>query len=98
MFIDNLDITKKFGGCFWDTLFILVQDNDEDFILELIMRLPCHSCYKGFLRASKKYDLNCNKEECMRKLWSIRCNIDEKYKDFDNDKKYNEYLVFLLLK
>ncbi len=98
MFQDKLNITKKFGGSFWDTLFILIDDNDSDFILEFVKRLPCHSCYKGFLRECKKFDLNCDKETCMRKLWSIRCIVDEKYKNYDNEEKFNNYLVYLLLK
>jgi len=97
MFEDNLEITKKFGGAFWDTLFIFVKDDDDEFILEFIKRLPCHSCYKSFLRESKKYNLCCNKKECRRKLWSLRCIIDKKYKDCDNENNYNDYLMFLLL-
>ena len=76
----------------------MFQDDDDDFILEFAKRLPCHSCYKGFLRESKKYNLKCNKEECWRKLWTIRCNIDEKYKNYDNEDRFNNYLVYLSLK
>ena len=38
---------KKFGGAFWDTLFIFVKDKDVEFINDFIDRLPCDACLKS---------------------------------------------------
>jgi len=90
---------KTFGGAFWDTLFILVKDNDEDFIFDFVNRLPCKLCINNFFHKLKrtKFSFDCNKEECLRKLWTMRCMIDEKYKDYDNKEMLQEYLKYLNL-
>tara|TARA_S200002703_G_scaffold68758_1_gene59677 strand:- start:187 stop:480 length:294 start_codon:yes stop_codon:yes gene_type:complete len=94
------DINKKFGGAFWDTLFIFVKDNDEEFIFNFVNRLPCKLCINNFYHKLKrtKFSFDCSKEEILRKLWTMRCMIDEKYKNDDNEEKFNSYLVYLLLK
>jgi len=86
---------KTFGGIFWDTLFILLRDNDDDFIINFVNRLPCEICKKEFFRISKKYNMNCKKEECYEVLWAIRCKIDKKYRDSKTKEKLNEYLKYL---
>ncbi len=90
---------KKFGGAFWDTLFILLKDNDEDFILDFVNRLPCRMCKNSFYRKLKrtKFTFDCDKQEALRKLWTMRCMIDDKYKNDDNDEKFVEYLKYLQL-
>ena len=45
-----MNILKTHGGKMWDTLFLLVRDNDNEFILEFIDRLPCDDCKKIFLK------------------------------------------------
>ena len=32
---------KKFGGAWWDTLFILIRDYDKDFIYSFVDRMAC---------------------------------------------------------
>jgi len=94
-----MDQMKKFGGAFWDTLFILLKDNDEDFILDFVNRLPCRICINSFNRKLKrtKFRFDCDKQEALRKLWTMRCMIDDKYKNDDNDDKFVEYLKYLQL-
>ena len=48
-----MDINKKFGGAWWDTLFILIKDDDEDFIMDFIERLPCKICRDNFYHKIK---------------------------------------------
>ena len=86
---------KKFGGSMWDTLFLLVKDNDEQFIRNYIERLPCESCSKGFLEYMKKYDLNCSRSECYKKIWTIRCKIDKKYRSMNTEEDLSSYLKYL---
>ena len=92
------EISNKFGGAWWDTLFLFVQDNDGDFILDFTSRIPCQDCKKTFHQFTKRKDLNkYNKEELRRILWTTRCKMDPKYKDMDNEVSYNDYLMFLTL-
>ncbi len=94
-----MDINKKFGGAWWDTLFILVKDNDEDFILSFVERLPCEICRHNFYHkiCVKKISFKCKKEDIWRHLWSMRCMMDPKYKDKNNEENLKDYLKFLLL-
>ena len=48
------EISKKFGGAWWDTLFLFVQDNDGDFILDFTSRIPCDDCKKTFHQFTKE--------------------------------------------
>jgi len=95
-----MDKNKKFGGCFWDTLNIFVKDNDSDFILDYVNRLPCDDCKRRFFKSLKynKYDFSKMKSNEIRKtLWRIRCNQDPKYKDKDTTEDFNNYMKFLLI-
>ena len=47
---------EKHGGKMWDSLFLLVKDNDEKFIKDYIDRLPCDKCSLGFKEYMKKYN------------------------------------------
>ena len=89
---------SKFGGSMWDTLFILVQDKDGDFILDFINRLPCEKCKKDFL---KKIDIinlqNLDKEQLYIVLWKIRTRIDPKYATKKNINDLKDYLRYLQL-
>ena len=94
------DINTKFGGAFWDTLNLFIQDNDCDFIFEFVNRLPCDDCKRRFFRCIKykSYNFNNkNKNEIRRLLWSIRCDQDPKYKDKDTTEDFNNYMKFLLI-
>ena len=92
------EISKKFGGAWWDTLFLFVQDNDGDFILDFTSRIPCDDCKKTFHQFTKRKDLNLfTKEDLRRILWTTRCKMDPKYKDMDNEASYYDYLRFLLI-
>ncbi len=94
-----MDINKKFGGAWWDTLFILIKDDDEDFIMDFIERLPCKICRDNFYHKIKVKRINfkCKKEEIWVRLWSLRCMMDEKYKNKNNEEYLKDYLKFLLL-
>lgn len=90
---------EKFGGIMWDTLFLLVQDNDEDFILSFVERLPCSNCPINFKKKMRKHSItlnNLSKEETYKKLWHLRCLMNPKYKN--NSEDLNNYLKFLLIK
>ena len=91
--------TNKFGGAWWDTLFIFVKDNDKDFIYEFVERIPCDDCKKNFHNHFNNYDFNVNKHEIRKILWEIRCKIHVvKYGEKNNDEDLNKYLEYLLLK
>ena len=93
----NIEINNKFGGAWWDTLNILVQDEDQDFILEFVNRLPCNQCKRKFNRLLNKYNFNVKKIDILKQLWEIRCIMDPKYVDKNTDEYFNSYLKFLLL-
>jgi len=88
---------KTHGGAMWNALFLLVRDYDDNFIKDFVKRLPCETCSRGFLEYMKKYDLNCSKKECYRKLWHIRCKIDRKYWNSDSQDDLDKYLNYLLI-
>ncbi len=93
------EIVKKFGGSWWDTLFILIKDKDSEFILDFVDRLPCDICRKHFLEESFKYNFNQSKEELYKILWKIRCKIDKKkYGEMMDNNFLQDYLKFLLIK
>ena len=94
-----MNILKTHGGKIWDTLFLLVRDNDNEFILKFVDRLPCDDCKKNFLKKIKRKNINFNvsKNECYRLLWDIRCNIHVKYFDKNNDEELEKYLKYLML-
>ena len=86
------EIMYKNGGKIWDTLFILLKDNDSDFVLDIIDRLPCEKCKKNALNKISDYNLeNKTKEELYEILWKFRGDIHPKYKD----KPLKEYLDYL---
>jgi len=92
---------NKFGGAMWDTLFLLVQDHDNEFILNFVERLPCNTCAINFYKVLRKKNISLNdlsKEETYKKLWKLRCLMNPKYKDKDNSEELNNYLKFLLIK
>ena len=91
-------IIHRFGGAWWDTLFILIKDNDQEFILDFVDRMPCDYCRQHFLKEAFNYNFNQKKEELYKILWKIRCNIDkEKYGEKKEEKYLKEYLRFLYL-
>jgi len=88
-------VMKNHGGKLWDALFLIIKDNDKDFIIDYIKRIPCEYCIKDTLnKIEKYYDFN-NKsvEEIRRLLWSLRCRLISKYKDTDED--YNNFIDYL---
>jgi hypothetical protein len=90
---------EKFGGAMWDTLFLLVNDNDNDFIYDFINRLPCEKCINNFNKCIRKNKISfdCDKNEIYKKLWTMRCKMNEA-KYIDNDEKLNDYLKYLYIK
>ena len=88
-------IMKNHGGSMWDTLFIMVKDNDEDFIMEFIKRTPCIMCMNHALKKIEKhYDFKEKSiDETRRLLWSLRCSLIGKYKD--DDESFNRYIDYL---
>ena len=91
---------KKFGGAWWDTLFILIRDYDKDFIYSFVDRMACEQCIKNFYfkLEQKNLDLNKPRKETYRTLWNIRCLIDShKYWDKNTDYDLGEYLKYLCL-
>jgi hypothetical protein len=91
--------TEKFGGAWWDTLFIFVKDNDKDFIYQFVDRIPCDDCREKFFTHFDNYDFNVDKNQIRKILWEIRTKIHtSKYEEKNDDKHLNEYLEFLLIK
>lgn len=89
---------KKFGGNMWDTLFILIKDNDGEFILEFVNRIPCEECKYHFLQKIKGINLqNLDKEKLYIVLWKIRTRIDPKYQNKNTMTDLKEYLKYLQL-
>jgi|TARA_E500000305_G_C3973047_1_gene212930 hypothetical protein len=91
---------KKFGGAWWDTLFILIKDNDKDFIFSFVDRMACHNCRKCFFDKikDKNLDLNKPRKEVYRTLWNLRCLIDSnKYWDKNTDEDLYNYLKYLCI-
>ena len=89
---------KKFGGNMWDILFILLKDNDGDFILEFVNRIPCEECKIHFLNKIKNINLqNLDREKLYIVLWKIRTRIDPKYGDKNTMKDLKNYLSYLQL-
>lgn len=86
------------GGKFWDTLFILVKENDKEFIINYINRLPCKTCINDSILKIDRLNLdfvNKSVNETRRLLWTLRCNLIKRYKDTDED--FNNYLEYLRL-
>tara|TARA_E500000318_G_C3428335_1_gene160107 strand:- start:289 stop:579 length:291 start_codon:yes stop_codon:yes gene_type:complete len=93
-----MNIMEKFGGSMWDTLFLLVKDNDSDFIFDFVNRLPCEKCINNFNKCIRKNNISFHedKNEIYKKLWTMRCKMNEaKYKD--NLLDLNEYLKYLCI-
>lgn len=93
-------MNTKFGGAWWDTLFLFVRDNDDKFIRDFVDRIPCPVCVEFFYKKIEvlNMDFTGDKWDTRRKLWTIRCYIDaKKYRDKDNEEDYNKYLEFLTL-
>ena len=89
---------KKFGGIMWDTLFILIKDNDAEFILEFVNRIPCEECKFHFFKKIKAINLqNLDKEKLYIVLWKIRTRIDPKYQNKNTMTDLKEYLKYLQL-
>lgn len=92
------NIMPSQGGKLWDSLFILVKDNDKDFIIDYINRLPCDFCIKDTHEKLNKLNLDFDNKsinETRRLLWTLRCNLIKKYNDTDED--FNNYLDYLRL-
>tara|TARA_R110002126_G_scaffold144407_2_gene290526 strand:+ start:2281 stop:2583 length:303 start_codon:yes stop_codon:yes gene_type:complete len=91
-------VNAKFGGAWWDTLFLFVRDNDEKFIRDFVGRMPCPKCSNEFYKKLEGISLEGDVWTIRRKLWSIRCLIHAvKYAGKDTDKDYNDYLNFLMI-
>ena len=56
-------IIHRFGGAWWDTLFMFIKDNDQEFILDFVDRMPCDYCRQHFLKEAFNYNFNQKKEE-----------------------------------
>ena len=104
---DDMMITKqrqtKFGGAMWDVMTILMNGDDEEFIVDFVKRMPCKYCIEPFFNKKKELNIEFNKdvETNRRNLWKIRCplNINNHYetKWKDTDEEYEKYLKFLIL-
>ena len=103
---DKMMITKerqtKFGGAMWDVMTLLMDGDDEEFIVDFVNRMPCKYCIGPFFKKKKELNIEFNKdvETNRRNLWKIRCplnivNYETKWKDTDED--YEKYLKFLIL-
>ena len=91
-YIEPMDLMKKFGGAFWDTLFLFIKDNDKDFIYNYISRLPCKTCADDMKKRLDDFNLdNKSKKEIIEFLWSCRQDLHDKYKE----KTLEEYLSYL---
>lgn len=90
---------EKFGGAFWDTLFLFVKDKDVEFINDFIDRLPCVACAVRFREHIVKHNIfyDGNKNEIYKSLWTLRCLCDPKRKTQDTPEALEEYLKFLLI-
>tara|TARA_R110000823_G_scaffold161009_2_gene292544 strand:+ start:1172 stop:1447 length:276 start_codon:yes stop_codon:yes gene_type:complete len=85
-------VIRTHGGAMWDTLFILLKDNDKDFIVNFIQRLPCKDCIDKTMDELNKHNLdNKSKEELYKILWDLRSDLHNKYKD----KTLDHYLNYL---
>lgn len=89
---------KKFGGAFWDTLFIFVKDKDVEFINDFIDRLPCDACLKRCKDDIVKHKIyyDGNKDEIYKSLWTLRC-IQDPLKWKDTPEALEDYLKYLLI-
>tara|TARA_Y100000004_G_C8666135_1_gene307292 strand:- start:269 stop:550 length:282 start_codon:yes stop_codon:yes gene_type:complete len=90
---------EKFGGSMWDTLFLMITENDNsDFIFDFVNRLPCEKCINNFNKCIKRNNISFNgdKNDTYKKLWLLRCKMNEsKYKN--TEENLNNYLKFLLI-
>lgn len=93
--IKTEDISKlmyKHGGKFWDTLFILIDDNDKNFIYDFANRIPCNDCKYDFIRILKEKDLdNKSRDQLIKILWDCRGELHGKYKE----KSLQSYMDYL---
>jgi len=94
-----MNVMEKFGGSMWDTLFLLVNDKDNnDFIFDFVNRLPCEKCINNFNKCIRKNNISFNndKNDTYKKLWFLRCEMNvSKYKN--TDEELNNYLKYLLI-
>lgn len=92
--IESQNTMQAHGGKLWDSLFILVKDNDKDFIYDFCNRIPCQTCKSDFINMLNNRDFN-NKtrDQLINILWECRCQIHSKYKK----KSLAEYLDYLKL-
>ena len=86
------------GGKIWDALFLLIKDDDEDFILNIINRMPCEFCVRHTNNCIKDNNINFkgNKEDIFKSLWTLRCLLHP-HKYINNDVELKKYLNYLLV-
>ena len=91
-YIEPMELMKKFGGAFWDTLFLFIKDNDNEFIYDFVSRLPCKNCAADMINRLDNFNLNNkSKKEIIEFLWNCRQELHDKYKE----KTLEEYLNYL---
>ena len=92
--IESQNTMQIHGGKIWDTLFILVKDNDKQFIYDFCNKIPCQTCKNDFIIILNRMDLdNKSRDELLNILWECRCEIHSKYKK----KTLTGYLEYLKL-
>ena len=90
--IESQNTMKDHGGKLWDSLFILIKDNDKQFIYDFCSRIPCKTCRDDFIIMLNRKDLdNKSREELIKILWECRGQIHDKYKK----KSLQDYLIYL---
>lgn len=90
--IESAGTMHTHGGKLWDSLFILIKDNDKQFIYDFCSRIPCETCKNDFIIKLNNKDLeNKTREELLQILWQCRGDIHDKYRK----KSLLEYLQYL---